>query len=593
MDTAVAVLEWTQRFAFLLVASWAVVRWWHRRTRAGAWAAATFATLAGIVLIGLVTEQMEEGPAATALGLVSLAGLIGFPYLLLRFHDSFDSVANWFRRATGILGVVVFLLAIPLVGQDGQEGPPDALTLLVLALLAVYWVVPLGTVAVRFWRAGMDQPTMVRRRMRLLAIGSGALGLALLLVVVTSAAAGDEDPASGTALVVQLLSLGSAGFFLVGFAPPSPLRSYWRQAEERALHEASVGLMGATTPADVARLLVPHLQAVLSARAVALVHDGDVLSSVGLEREEASSMEVGDGSATTHPLTDGALHVWPNPYTPFFDDEDFDVLGRLAVLTDLALARTGLLAAEQEARQELEAANAELESFVYSASHDLKSPLIAIQSYLDVFDEQVAGDLDEETTWYLTRMRTNAEYMSDLVGDLLELSRVGRVDTAPAPVDLGQLVAEVAIEVNERFAASHVEVGELPTLWMNPLRCRQLFRNLIENAAAHAEDGEVTVWVEARTADEDDGVVVLVRDDGEGIPVDYRERIFGVFERLHAGGATTGSTGIGLAICRKIVEAVDGHIWVTDHEGGAEFAIRFPRGAMAHRARDEQSEVHA
>ena len=579
METTVAALEWVQNVVFVLVGVWALVRWRRTRTETARWAAATFMVLVVIIVIGFVNDRLEEdSAAAVATGLLSLAGLASFPYLLLRFHDTFDPVPAWFRRALagGILALVA--IGIPIVtGVVPDDGP---LTDVALLLLAVTWVVPLATVSVRFWRAGRHQPTLVRRRLQLLAVATGTLGFALLLISTAGAGATGQEPNPAFTLVVTGVTIVAAGSFLVGFAPPAPLRTLWRQTEERALHDASVRLMGARTPTEVATLLVPHLRAVLAARAVALVHGGDVLAASGLDQQSAAQLEVGDGTATTHALTDGALHVWPNPYTPFFADEESDLLERLSVLADLALARTGLLEREQEARRELEASNAELESFVYSASHDLKSPLIAIQSYLDIFDEQVGDTLDEETAWYVERMRTNAQYMAALVGDLLELSRVGRVDTAPETVDLTEVVTEVAVEVRERYPAVDVNIDDLPLLHVNPLRCHQLFRNLVENAAAHAPDGRVTVWVNAQAADDGDGVVVLVRDDGEGIPVEYRERIFGVFERLQAEGRDTRSTGIGLAICRKIVDGLGGRIWVTDRQGGAEFAVHLPATAL-------------
>lgn len=590
MQTAAELLEWVQNVVFVLVAVWALTRWRRTGTEAARWAAATFAALATVILVGFVNDQIPEGGLAdAATGLVSLAGLVGFPYLLVRFHDTFDPVPAWFRRALVGGLVALVLVAVPLVlsSEAETDGPLRSVALL---LLAVTWVVPLTTISVRFWRAGRHQPTLVRRRLRLLAAATATLGLALLLVTA------GQDAGDGFVVAVQLVSMLAAGLFLVGFAPPAPLRTYWRQAEERSLHDASVRLMAATTPSEVATLLVPHLQAVLAARAVALVHQGEVLAAAGLDERGAGSFEMGDGTATTHALSNGSLHVWPNPYTPFFADEQFDVLERIAVLVDLALARTGLLSREREARQELEAANAELESFVYSASHDLKSPLIAIQSYLDIFEENLAAALDDETAWYVERMRSNAQYMAALVGDLLELSRVGRVDTAPESVDLAQIVDEVAVEVRERYPGLDVHVDDLPHLWMSPLRCYQLLRNLVENAAAHAPDGHVEVWVDARTADDGRGMVVRVRDDGDGIPVEYRERIFGVFERLQAEGTDTRSTGIGLAICRKIVEGFDGRIWVTDHDGGAEFAIEFPASALdaTHDpATDDNTEVPA
>jgi signal transduction histidine kinase len=221
----------------------------------------------------------------------------------------------------------------------------------------------------------------------------------------------------------------------------------------------------------------------------------------------------------------------------------------------------------------LELANTELESFVYSASHDLKSPLIAMLGYVDLLTEDHEGDLGDEGRWYLGRIHTNGRYMEALIRDLLELSRVGRVQTEPDRVDLRVLAREIAADVQRQHPAATVEVGPLPVLSINAVRARQLLANLIENAAKHAEDRPVRIQLSSEL---EDGMAVLrIADDGPGIPEAYRERIFGVFERLSSDDAH-GGTGIGLAICRKIVEASGGRIWIAETDVGTEFRLQFP-----------------
>jgi len=585
VEAVSSALEWVQNVAFLMVGIWAFVRWRRRGTEQSQWLAATFLSLALIIGVGRI---FEDGDAPAVVTAVLIALLVAFPYLLLRFLDSFERVPPRLRR---VLGVATLATAVWGAFLPDVEDETSAAVLAFTMLVVVLWVVTLGTVAVRFWRAGTGQPTLVRRRLRTLAVAATAIGLALVLI------AFDQGVEAGLAAVlVQLLAVASAVSFLVGFAPPAVLKAAWRQPEERGLHEASVQLMAATTPQQVADLLAPHVRDVVAARGAALVHDGEVLADVGIGEEErrvAASGAAETTAATSYQLRTGGLYVWTNSYTPFFGEDELELLARLAVLADLALARTSLLVSEQQARRDLEAANAELESFVYSASHDLKSPLIAIQSYLDVLIEETADVLTEETAWYVERMRSNAQYMEALVGDLLELSRVGRIETAPDTIDLAALVEEIAAEVSERHPDLTVTVGDLPSVWMNPLRCRQLFRNLIENATSHAGDGGLGIWVEAEQPTDGHGVEVHVRDDGDGIPAEYRERIFGVFERLQAEDGAEKGTGIGLAICRKITETIGGRIWVTDHDGGAEFAVLFPPTSLADRAGETNEEVSA
>jgi len=126
-----------------------------------------------------------------------------------------------------------------------------------------------------------------------------------------------------------------------------------------------------------------------------------------------------------------------------------------------------------------------------------------------------------------------------------------------------------------------VDADRLPLLWINPVRARQLFSNLVHNAAAHA--GRPDVRVAVRAAVEPDGSLELsVADNGVGVPADYREKVFGVFERLDRDGS--GGTGIGLPICRKIVEHLGGRIWFADSAQGADLHLTLPATRVAKRA---------
>lgn len=586
MEAVSSALEWVQNAVFLMVGVWAVARWRRHGTEQSRWLAVTFLSLASIIGIGLVTRSITEGqPPAVVTG-ISLGLLAAFPYLLLRFLGSFEPLSARRRRVVEVWAAGLAIASV--LGPDLAN--PTILLGFGLPFIGL-WIYALGLVTFRFWRAGSGQPTLVRRRLRTLAVASFAAGLTLLLIFLQLlAASGEAAAVTPVTIMGQLAAVVAAGSFLLGFAPPAVVKTWWRRPEEHQLHQASVHLMGAATPQEVADLLVPHVRDVVGARGAAVVRGGAVLADIGIGEQERTGAREGTTDATSYALRDGALYVWTNSYTPFFGEDELDLLARLAVLADLALARTSLLAREQQARRDLEAANAELESFVYSASHDLKSPLIAIQSYLDVLVEETAEVLTEETAWYVERMRNNAQYMEALVGDLLELSRVGRIETAPETVDLGALVQEIAAEVTERHPAATVTVGDLPAVRMNPLRCRQLFRNLIENAATHGGNGDLAIWIEAHEPTDGRGVEVRVRDDGAGIPAEYRERVFGVFERLQAEDGTEKGTGIGLAICRKITETVGGRIWLTDHEDGAEFVVLFPPTALADRVVGETIE---
>lgn len=261
---------------------------------------------------------------------------------------------------------------------------------------------------------------------------------------------------------------------------------------------------------------------------------------------------------------------------PIFGLDEDRHLDRLVLLAELALDRARLLQSERAARNEVERLNDELESFVYTTSHDLENPVIALTGYLHVLREDHAGALSGEILHIVDRMHVNARHMDALIRDLLELSRVGRVDTEPEHIRLEALVDDIARDVASGAPGLSVDRGPLPDLWMNPTRARQLLTNLFDNAAAYGGRADVTITVTAEPLEE--GTRLWVRDDGRGIPEAYLDRVFGVFERLDPEGA--GGTGMGLAICRRMVEGLGGDIQAVPSEQGAAIRIDLPGSAV-------------
>jgi PAS domain S-box-containing protein len=256
--------------------------------------------------------------------------------------------------------------------------------------------------------------------------------------------------------------------------------------------------------------------------------------------------------------------------------------GVIRDITERKRAEEALTAANRE----LERSNAELETLVYSASHDLKSPMVSLLGYLEYLKLDYGDALGEEGGRYLDRLFDRALYMQRLISDLIDLSRAGRTSGAIGEVDLGELVRVVADEFAAAAPAAAVKIGSLPILAGDPVSFRQLLTNLVENAIAHGGRSDPTIAVEAATLG-DGACELLVRDDGKGIPPEHRERVFGVFERLD--GSSPG-TGMGLAICRKIVELMDGTISAHSGEGGgteirivlpARLVLRWPSAETA------------
>ena len=219
------------------------------------------------------------------------------------------------------------------------------------------------------------------------------------------------------------------------------------------------------------------------------------------------------------------------------------------------------------ANRELERANAELETLVYSASHDLKSPMVSLLGYLEYLRLDYGDVLGPEGNRYLNRMAdSTADTQQQLIHDLIDLSRVGRTGLEELiAVDLRLLVRAIAEDAGAANPGMELRVGRLPVVTGDPVGLRQLFTNLLENAVRHGGRPDLVVVVDGHERP-DGGVELSVRDNGQGIPAEHRERVFGVFERLEGPSASDG-TGMGLAICRKIVEVLGGAVGIQGDRG--------------------------
>ncbi len=217
------------------------------------------------------------------------------------------------------------------------------------------------------------------------------------------------------------------------------------------------------------------------------------------------------------------------------------------------------------ANRELERTNAELETLVYSASHDLKSPMVSLLGYLEYLKLDYGAVLGDEGGRYLQRISECTLYMQRLIHDLIDLSRAGRLAVELGEVDLGDLAQTIIAEARAVHPGVRFGAGALPVVLADALSFRQLFTNLVENAVTHGGRADLSVSIESAPLP-DGSFELSVRDDGKGIPPEHRERVFGVFERLD-GASTTGGTGMGLAICRKIVELAGGSIAIAGSRG--------------------------
>jgi signal transduction histidine kinase len=233
--------------------------------------------------------------------------------------------------------------------------------------------------------------------------------------------------------------------------------------------------------------------------------------------------------------------------------------------------------AEQEIsvlNQQLQRQVAELERFTYTVSHDLRSPLVTIKGFLGILNRDMESNRPDRVQHDFQRISNAADKMDALLSDLLELSRIGRIANPPEEVNLTRLVEEAVEMLDARIRSKNIVVKispELPTIYGDRIRLREVFENLIDNAAKYMGDQtNPQIEVDAR---EDN--VIFVKDNGMGIEASYTTRIFGLFEKLNP---TSEGTGIGLALIKRIIEVHGGKIWV-ESEGlgrGSTFCFTIP-----------------
>ena len=227
----------------------------------------------------------------------------------------------------------------------------------------------------------------------------------------------------------------------------------------------------------------------------------------------------------------------------------------------------------KEAEAELERSNADLSQFASVASHDLREPLVVVKGYLELLAQRHAEALDPEGRRFLGFAVDAVTRMQSLIADLLQWSRAG-AELERRPVDAGQLASDAlaAVQHHVEQRGATVTLGEMPTVRAEPTALRRVFQNLLSNAVKFGAEEDPRIAITSHR--EEDRWRFTIADNGPGIPSQDRERVFVMFERL---GAPQKGTGIGLPICRRIVERHGGRMWVGEASGGGaafHFTIR-------------------
>lgn len=536
-------------------------------SQAGLWAALTFGALAAVAVAGRVLPDDPQGLAAVGERLV-IGLLVLFPYLLYRFTAAFRESTARLESLVGVPTVLMVLwtFALPHVPSAGESRPAWFIAYLV-AFMA-HWTLLSVIVATRLWRAGRGQPSVARKRMRLLALAAVALTVAIFL------AALGADEASAAVLATNLFATMSAVAFVLGLSPPAVLRTVWRRPEQRRLQNAVGDLMRATTESEVVERVLPPTAAIVGASAIALfTDDGRLVGTHGFDEASEADIEargfaaLGDSALRIEAASGAAFGVRVSPYAPFFGTDELALVRTLVALTELARDRARLFTQERDARAALERADAVKSRFIAFAAHELRTPVSSVVGIVETLERR-ADDLSPEQTAKLkSGLAHQARRMRVLVEQLLDLSRL---DAEAVPIDPEVLrVRERTDEIVTAVAgerAEQIDVDVDPELeaCVDPAAFDRIVSNLVANAVKYGEP-PITIAAEQQ----DRHFRLTVEDRGAGVPSDFVPELFERFARGARATAAEG-TGLGLAIARSYAQA---------HRGDLLYEPASPQGA--------------
>ncbi|MBX0298219.1 sensor histidine kinase, partial [Haloarcula nitratireducens] len=291
-----------------------------------------------------------------------------------------------------------------------------------------------------------------------------------------------------------------------------------------------------------------------------------------IECREPLSYEVMDA-------VDGQSTCWQTKLAPVIENGDVvQLVGATRDITTQKEREEELEHRREELNalvEELERSNAELEQFASAVAHDLKEPLRSISSYLQLLERRYADDLDEDGREFIEFAVNGADRMQRMIADILEFARIGRSESPREIVDCDVILEEVREILLLDREHCEVTVEPLPTVMGNSTQLTKIFQNLIGNAIDHS-DGEVSVLVSATRVN--DMWRFTVADTGPGIPPTQQDQIFDLFTAV----GESGGTGVGLAICKKIVDHHGGTISVDSTVGeGTTFSFTLPAAESA------------
>ncbi len=306
-----------------------------------------------------------------------------------------------------------------------------------------------------------------------------------------------------------------------------------------------------------------------------ITHPEDVDMDVGYA-EKLLSGEMDSYSLEKRYIKKTGEVIWIRLFTNMLRNDDGSPKSFVGVIEDVTERKK----AQQElsaAVEELKRSNSDLEQFAYISSHDLQEPLRSIAGYLQLIDRKYRDKLDAEGGSYINSTIAAAERMKTLINDVLQYSKIEKKGEPFAPADMNEAVAQAMLNLEGAIERNKVKViySKLPVAFVDFGQMVRLFQNFIGNSIKFRNQGEDPV-IEITCRENARDYIFKVKDNGIGIDPQYSERIFAIFQRLHSRREYPG-TGIGLAVCKKIVERHGGKIWLESEPGkGAEFYFTIP-----------------
>jgi signal transduction histidine kinase len=594
----------------LFIGLFAVVLWHavRRPTRAALNTAILFGSIAAVVASSFVLEAIGAAGAPWSVG-VTLLLLNAAPFAMLRLVDDFSGTPGWVQLA----GAAAFVAVAAL----GFVTAPDT-EVVSIASIGLFIAVG-GYAAAAFTAESRRTSGLTRRRMS--AVAAGAF-LFIAAVIGVFLAVLSPGLAEASAFGVQLLALGAVLAFFLGFAPPTWIRRAWREPDLRGFLERSIHLAAVADERAALREMEAAAAAAFGATGAAIgladadrstlrypVDDGwaeypadrfvagrafsqqrrvVAIDAVAEDPENAASYR--DSRATTviaAPISTedrrlGVLTIYADR-APIFVEDDLWLLELLADQSAVLLEARTLAAHASELRAREEATQLQ-EEFLSTAAHDLRTPLTVVLAQAELLERRLdrdpSGVADPAG---IRRIAKEARRLRDLVSDLLDAQRLqqARAVMELRPLDLREVVALVRDRSVEHGVPVSAVIPEGPVRAnVDAPRLEQVVENLVDNAVKYGRQGEAPLI--ALAADGEQAVISVV-DHGIGIPTAERHRIFERFFRAsNAHGVTDTGIGLGLYICRRIVEEHGGTIAFSPTDGGGStFRVSLPLLAHA------------